>query len=68
MNLQAIITLLAPFASIVEPILLNLEQNQVQPELQKLIAGVSSPDLKALLTALASAIDGFAQMEIKKLG
>ena len=68
MNLASVIALLAPFASIVEPILLNLEQNQVQPELKKLIDGVSSPDLKALLTALDQALDGFAQIEIKKLG
>lgn len=67
MNLASLLALLAPFVGIVEPILLNLEQNQVQPELKKLIDGVSSPDLKALLLALDQALDGFIQLEIKKL-
>lgn len=68
MNLQQFLAFIAPLASMIEPVLLNLEQNQVHPELQKLIEGVSSPDLKLLLTCLDKALDEFAQAEIKKLG
>lgn len=68
MSLAQILALLSSFAPAIEGVLLNLEQNQVQPELQKLIASVGSPDLKLLLQALDGAIDAFAQAEIKKLG
>lgn len=68
MDFKSILALLSPFVAMIEPILLNLEQNQVQPELKKLIDGISSPDLKALLMALDKGLDEFIQLEIKKLG
>ncbi len=68
MSLAQIVALLSGFASGLEPILLSLEQNQVQPELKKLIDSVSSPDLKLLLQSLDGALDSFVQAEIKKLG
>lgn len=68
MSLAQIVALLSGFAVGLEPILLSLEQNQVQPELKSLIDKVSSPDLKLLLQALDGALDAFVQAEIKKLG
>lgn len=68
MSLAQILSFLSGFAPVLEPILLNLEQNNLQPELQALIAQVSSPDLKLLLQALDGALDAFSQAEIKKLG
>ena len=67
MTIAQILALLTQIAPVLEPILLNLEQNQVQPELKKLIDQVQSPDLKLLLSALDSALDGFLQSEIQKL-
>ncbi len=68
MNFAGLLALLSNIGPVLEPLLLNLEQNQVQPALQALIAKETSPDLKALLSALDAAIDAFAQLEIKKLG
>lgn len=67
MSLAQILSFLSGLAPVLEPILLNLENNTVQPELQKLIAGVSSPDLKALLVALDGALSSFVAAEIQKL-
>ncbi len=67
MTLSQILAFLGPLAMALEPVLLGLEQNTVIPELNKIIDGVSSPDLKLLLQSLAGAIDTFAQAEIKKL-
>ncbi len=67
MTFAQIMSYLAGVAPVLEPILLNLDANTVQPELQKLIASVSSPDLKALLQALDGALDAFAKLEIQKL-
>lgn len=67
MTLAQVLAFLGPLAMSLEPMLLNLEQSTVLPELNTLIAGVSSPDLKLLLQSLAGALDAFAQAEIKKL-
>jgi hypothetical protein len=67
MTLQQILALLSPFAGILEQTLMQLDANTIQPELQKLITQVTSPDLKLLLQALDTGIDGFIQAEIKKL-
>ena len=63
-SIEAILKTLAP---VLEPLIMNLEQNQIQPELKAIIAGVSSPDLKALFLALDAGLDSFAQTEIQKL-
>ena len=68
MNLTQILDFLKGLGPVLEPILLNAEQNNLQPELKKLIDQVQSPDLKALLVALDGALDAFLQSEIKKLG
>lgn len=68
MTLAQILAFLGPMAENLEPILLNLEQSTIIPDLQALIAKETSPDLKLLLGALVMALDGFAQAEIKKLG
>ena len=68
LNLASILAFLTPFEAILNPLVLNLDTNTIQPELKTLIAGVTSPDLKLLLTALDTAIDGFAQAELAKLG
>ena len=67
MSLTQILAFFSGLAPLLEPILMNLEQNTIQPQLKALIAKETSPDLKALLTALDSALDAFAQVEITKL-
>jgi hypothetical protein len=67
MTLSQIISFFSVLAPAVEPVLLNLENNTVVPELNSLIANVSSPDLKALLQAVASGLESFAAQEIAKL-
>ena len=67
MSLAQILSFLAGLAPVIEPVLVNLENNTIQPELKTLIAGVSSPDLKALLTGLDQALDAFVQTEITKI-
>jgi hypothetical protein len=68
MNWQQILAFLHTLAPVAEPILMNIEQNQVQPELKKLIDQIpDGNDLKPLLQALDTALDAYAQGEIKKL-
>lgn len=67
MNLTQILAFLTPLAGVIEPILLNLEQGTIKPELDLLVNSVTSPDLKLLLAALATGLDAFATAEIKKL-
>lgn len=67
MSFASIMSLLGSLGPVLEPILMNLEQGTVQPELKALIDKVSSPDLKLLLQALDAAFDAFAQAEIKKM-
>ena len=67
MTLTQILGFLAPFEPILKREMLTLEASG-KAELDKLVADVSSPDLKLLLGALAGAIDAFAQAEINKLG
>jgi hypothetical protein len=66
MTLTQILAYLQPFEALLAPEALNLEAQAIA-ELNTLIGGVSSPDLKALLTALSGAIDAFAKVEINKL-
>jgi hypothetical protein len=67
MNLEQILAFLAPFAPMLKQELLQLDSAGIS-ELNALIAEVSSPDLQALLQALASGLDAFAKLEINKLG
>lgn len=67
MSVAQLLSMLGSLGAVLEPILMNLETNQVKPELDKIISGVSSPDLKALLQVLADGIDAFVQLELKKL-
>lgn len=66
MNLTTILQYLAPFEALLVPELLKLEGSGMT-ELNTLIGSVTSPDLKALLTALSGAMDAFAKIEIQKL-
>lgn len=66
MDLQAVLAKLAAFAPLIEQGLMALEPQAVA-ELNALIANISSPDLKALLSAMVGAIDAFAKVEIQKL-
>lgn len=66
MTLAQLLALLQPFEALLKPELLKLEA-QGLAELQTVIAGVSSPDLKLLLQCLSDALDKFAQAEIAKL-
>lgn len=68
MSLAQILAFLGPIAAGLEPILLNLEQGTLMPKLQEYIDKETSPDLKLLFQTLATALDAFAQAEIKKLG
>lgn len=63
-----ILAFLAEFGPILEPILMNIEQNTLQPAIKAYLASQNpNSDLVALLTALDGALDAFAQAEIKKL-
>lgn len=66
MNLAQILAFLAPFEPLLKSELLSLEVSG-SAELQKIIANVSSPDLKELLQALAGGVDAFAKLELGKL-
>lgn len=69
MTLAQIIAMFSGLGPLLEPVLLNLEQNQVQPELKALIGTLNSnSDLAQLLLALDAGLDAFIQAEIKKLG
>lgn len=66
MTLEQVLDFLKPFSAVLKPELMSLEA-QGLAELNSIVAGVSSPDLKLLLQCLAEAIDKFAQAEISKL-
>jgi hypothetical protein len=66
MNLEEILAFLAPFAPMLKTELLSLDQAALT-ELNIIIASVSSPDLQALLQAMANGLNSFAQLEINKL-
>lgn len=66
MTLTQILAYLQPFEALLVPEALKLEASGIA-ELNTLIASVTSPDLKALLTALSGAVDAFAKVEIQKL-
>lgn len=69
MTLAQIIAMFSGLGPLLEPVLLNLEQNQVQPELKALIGTLNpNSDLAQLLLALDAGLDAFIQAEIKKLG
>lgn len=68
MSLASFLAMFSGMGAVLEPTLVSFDVNVVQPELQTLIASVSSPDLKLLLQALDAGIDSFVQAEIKKLG
>ncbi len=67
MSLVQILGFLSGLAPVIEPVLLNIENGTIQPEIKALIAQVSSPDLKALLTGLDEALDAFIKTDIQKL-
>lgn len=58
---------LGPLVAGLEPMIMN-EETTLNSDLKALIAQkVASPDLQAALTALDSALDAFAKIEIQKL-
>ena len=68
MNLANILAFVHGLAPVLEPMLLNLEQNTIQPAIKAYLASENpNSDLVQLLTALDAALDAFAQGEIKKL-
>jgi len=66
MKLADILAYLKALGPILEPEIMNLEQ-QGMDELNALVASVSSPDLKLLLQSLVAAVDAFAKAEVQKL-
>lgn len=62
-----ILSFLTTFAPFVEPILLDIESSDVQPELKKLIGTLPDGGLKNLLNGIDQAFDAFVQSEIKTL-
>jgi hypothetical protein len=66
LTMAQVIAFLQPFEAMLKPELLSLE-TEGKAELDAIIQKVSSPDLKALLSALDGALDQFAQVEINKL-
>jgi hypothetical protein len=66
LTMSQVLAFLQPFESMLKPELLSLE-TEGKKELDTIIQNVSSPDLKALLSALDGALDQFAQIEINKL-
>jgi hypothetical protein len=66
MNLASIIALLTPFEPLIKQGLVSLDA-AASAELSSVINNISSPDLKALLQALESGLNSFAQLEISKL-
>lgn len=67
MSIQSILAFLAPFEGLLKPEAMKLEA-QGKAELDALIAGVASPELKMLLQAVSGGLDAIAQYEIAKLG
>lgn len=69
MSFASIMAFVSGLAPILEPMLLNLEQNTLQPAIKEYLASQNpNSDLVQFLTALDAALDSFAQMEIKKIG
>lgn len=67
MTAAQILAFLTPFLPAIETALVGLDTNDLQPELQKLIVGVTNPVLKAILTDLDVAINAFITTEIGKI-
>ncbi len=67
MNLAQIYAFLMTIGPFIEPMLLNIESGAIQPELQKLIAGVTNPELKAFLTVVDAELDKLVQAGIAKI-
>lgn len=65
-SIEAFLPYLSTLAPLAQPELLQLEADSMA-KLNALIAQETSPDLKALLTGLAGAVDAFAKLEIAKL-
>lgn len=65
--MQSVLDFLKALLPILEPILNDLDDNTVQPELKKLIAGVSNPELQAFLVGIDAALDALIKAEIKKI-
>lgn len=68
LSVASLLALLLPAAGCLEKILLNFEQNNIQPEIKKLIETVENQHLKELLMAIDEGLDKWAQKEIAKLG
>lgn len=66
MSLAQILALLAPFEGLIKSGGLALSA-EGKAELDKLIAGIQSPDLKLLAQAAEQAAVGFVNAEISKL-
>lgn len=68
MTLAQVLSFLSSLAPVLEPVLLNLEANTVQPAIKAYLASENpNSDLVQLLTVLNTAIDAFVQVEIKKI-
>lgn len=67
MNLSTILSFLSVLAPFIEPVLTDIENNEVQPELQKLIATVTNVPLKNFLTGLDQALDQLIKAGITEL-
>jgi hypothetical protein len=66
--MDSVLDFLKAMLPVLEPMLVDVETNKIQPELKSLIAGVTNPELQAFLTGVDAALDALVKTEIKKLG
>lgn len=66
MTLTQLFAMLAPFEALLKPGVQTLDAEAIA-EMNTLIAGIQSPFLKELATAVAGALEAVAQTEIAKL-
>ena len=67
MNWTSIVALLGAIEPVLLPIVKDLENNTLQPELQKLIGQVSDPALQSFLKALDQGLTNFVNAELAKI-
>ncbi len=69
LTLAQIIAFLKPMEMFLGPLLLNVENNTLQPKLKAWIAEIpdSETELKAFLTSVDGALDALVKVEIGKI-
>lgn len=68
MNWSSIVAFVESLAPVLKPMLLNLEDNTIQPAIKAYLASENpNNDLVQLLGALDQGIDAFIKMELNKI-